>query len=142
MRPRAREYLLCLLADRLNTDVGGLRARRLECALPQVRGEVANPLEVGDDLERGGNKPAIARDRLLEREQTDILLLESEIQLVALVVALDDLDSEAPVSVCHRPLALSGPLSDYLAHAQHVAVEGFESLDTPLGPYQPFSCRL
>jgi len=88
----------------------------------------SDAFEIGDDLERGGDEPQIARDRLLEREQADTAPFEIEIQPVDLVVALDDLPRGRLVLPGERVESQPKAFEDDLAHVENVLAKRIELL--------------
>jgi len=68
----------------LHVDVGEHLSVGLLGVLAEVRREVGDPFEIGDDLERGGDETQIARDRLLEGDEVRTLPLQFEVEIVDL----------------------------------------------------------
>ncbi len=89
--------------------------------------EIADPLDVGNDLERRGDKPEIACDRLLEREQFDTVALDVEIPAVDIVVALDDPPGLRPVTGLQDIQRGPVPLQCCPGHLDNVVPEERES---------------
>ena len=90
--------LLASAAMRGDVDVGLERrlGRQLDGALGDVRGEVADALEVGGDLEGRGDEPQVARRRLVQREQLERQVVDLDVEPVHRVVALDGDAARAP----------------------------------------------
>src|ERR1044071_97808 len=59
-----------------------------QSALTGVDRHVANTLEVGSDLEPGGDKAQVFSRRLMEREQPDAQLIDFDVPPVPLMIAL------------------------------------------------------
>ena len=73
-------------ADQLGVVVG-----HVDGSGADVDRVIGDAFEIGDDLERGGDEPEVAGHGLLEREQIDTVALDTEVPIVDLVIALDDL---------------------------------------------------
>jgi hypothetical protein len=67
----------------MNRRVRGVPARGLR----DVDGEVADPLEVGVDLQRGDDGPEIDGHRLVERQQREAAVVDLDVQRVHRLVA-------------------------------------------------------
>ena len=68
----------------------GLRRVPAQRGLGDVLGQVAHPLEVGRDVQRGDHHAQVGGDRGLAGQQVVDLVLDLVVELVDLVVAGDD----------------------------------------------------
>ena len=78
-------------------------AVQLEGALADVHGHVADALQVGGDLEAGGDEAQIARRRLVQGQQAEAELVDLDVHAVDGVVALDGHVGELVVAVDRAP---------------------------------------
>jgi hypothetical protein len=63
------------IADPLDVNVRVEIPFSLQRVLAQIGRQISDPFEIGDDLERGGDKSEVACDGLLKRKQIDTVLL-------------------------------------------------------------------
>ena len=94
--------------------------------LRDVRGLVPNALEVGDQLERGGDKPQISRHRLLPQQKPQAELLNITLHAVDPVIGLKGGMAQAVV-VGKQALAGRGNrLLAQRAHALELPAQGLK----------------
>ena len=83
-------FTCCLgqLGEPRHVHVGGQRRRLVQIDRPlgDVHRQVADALEVGDDLQRGGDEAQVARGRLPERQDLPAQLVDLDLEPVDLVV--------------------------------------------------------
>jgi len=113
-------------SDVVDVHVPDAPAVRRERVAHEVRREVADPFEVGENLERRRDEPEVARDRLLEREQVDAVRLEVEVKSVDRVVAVDDLLCDGFVVVFERVQPAVEAFQDEVAQLLDVCAEFVE----------------
>jgi len=115
-------------ADGLDVDLRQARSVGRQRVLREVDREIADPFEIGDDLERGGNKAEIRGDWLLERDQVDAVGFEIEILLVDFVVPVDHLLGQRLVGPFEGSQCKPESVEDEFGHIQHVLPQGIEAV--------------
>ena len=91
-----------------------------------VDGQVAHPLEVGVDLDRGHDRPQVRRHRLVQRQQLQHAVVDLDVELVDRFVAGQDRLDEAEVAVGQ---ALDGMADAFLGQAAHFEQAGLEHFE-------------
>ncbi len=91
-----------------------------------VHRQVAHPLEIGVDLDRGHDGPEVRRHRLVQRQQLQHAVVDLDVELVDRFVAGQDRFDEAEVALGQ---ALNGMAHAFLgqpAHFEQAGPEHFE----------------
>ena len=96
---------------------------QLDGALGDVRGEVADALEVGDDLEGGGDEAQVARRGLAQGEQLEREVVDLDVEPVDRVVALDRDARERAIALGEAAHRLGDLILDEPAHLQQARAE-------------------
>jgi hypothetical protein len=111
-------------------DVGlelGL-AVQIDHPLGDVDRLVSDPLQVGDDLHRGGDEAQVAGRGLVQREQAHALLVDLDVVGVDLPVPLDDLLGEGVVALQQRLHDPADLVLDEPAHGEQGLLERLQLL--------------
>ena len=95
-------------------------------AFGDVHGQVADTLEIGVDLERGGQEAQIAGDRLPERQRTRYQAVNLHFHLVDLRLIANHLLGDFPVLVDQGANATVNRGFHQPAHLQQLVVQFFQ----------------
>ena len=101
---------------------------QLDRALADIDGVVADALEVGRDLEAGGDEAQIARGRLMQREQADTALVALDVHAVDFGVARDGFARLLGVAIDQGIDRLGDLALDQAAHLEQVRRAGRATL--------------
>ncbi len=91
-----------------------------------VDGEIADPLEVGVDLDRGDDRPQVGGHRLVQRQQREAAVVDLDVQRVQRLVAGERPVDELVVAI-HQPLDRDPHL--LFGEAAHLEQPGLELLE-------------
>ncbi len=109
----------------------GLELRDLvefERALADVHRVVADPFEVGRNLETGSDEAQVAGGRLMEREHADALLIDLGVHLVHVFVALNHFARMFAVAIDQRLDRLGDLSLDQSAHLEQTSAQAAQIL--------------
>ncbi len=122
------QHLLDLTRHVGHVDVGLERrlAVELQDALADVDAEVADALEVGDELEGHGEEPQVGGHRLSARQHLHAELVHFHLELVDLAVGGDHLFGQHAVALDERADAAVDHLLDLGAHEQELLADATE----------------
>ena len=101
---------------------------KLQHALADIDGVVADALEVGGDLEPGGDKAQIAGGGLMQREQPDTQLVGLDVHAVDFGVARDNLARLAGVAIDQRIDRFGDLALDQPAHLEQAGAQAAQLL--------------
>ncbi len=88
--------------------------------------QIADPFEVGVDLDRAHHRPQIRRHRLVQRQQLQHPVVDLDVQLVHRLVAAQHGVDQPVVALRQRLHGMADPL---LGEATHLEQPGLEDLE-------------
>ena len=110
-------------------SISGLTGGVLQVALAglgDVHRQVADPLEVGVDLDRGDDHAQVGGHRLVQRQQLEAAVVHLHVQVVDRLVAGDHRVERGEVAVHQAAHRFAHPLLGQAAHRQHPLLERIE----------------
>ena len=97
--------------------------RVLACRFGDVDGEIADPLEIGVDLDRGDNGAEVNSHRLVQRKQSEATIVDFDVQGVQRLVADEDALDQFVIAI-DQPF--HGETDLFFGDAAHLEQPGFE----------------
>ena len=91
-----------------------------------VDGEVADPLEVGVDLDRGDDRPQVRRHRLVEGQEFEAAVIDLDVETVDRFVTDEQPVDRVQVAAREAPHRLDHPLLGESAHREQAFLQSFE----------------
>ena len=104
----------------------GRRLVQVDGALGDVHGQVADALEVDDDLEGGGDEAQVAGGGLAQREDAAAALVHLQLEQVDLAIGTDHFLGELGVALGERAHALRDLGFDLPAQGEQLGAQLFQ----------------
>ncbi len=111
--------------DRIVRVLAAIRAE-FGHALADVDAQIANPLQIGHQFERGGDEAQIGGDRLAARQNLNRRFVDFELQLIDGAIEFDRAAREQHVAIDVRPHRQREHLFHVRAHQQYALAQALQ----------------